>query len=145
MYKVIVSKERVDSEALKRVVFKTNPKPFHVDVSAQSWEILIFALVWMKMQIHSLLLGAAFGALKAHKHCFKWNQTNHCRLASCKGGVWKNLSFGSCWANKVKINAYYKKMKVFFELACMSTCCWGLSKPKYEPFITHNRGTLIVK
>ncbi len=33
-------------------------------------------------------------------------------------------------------------MKVFFELECMSTCCWGLPKPKYEPFITHNRGTL---
>ncbi len=33
-------------------------------------------------------------------------------------------------------------MKVFFDLACMSTCCWGLPKPKYEPFITHNRGTL---
>ncbi len=34
-------------------------------------------------------------------------------------------------------------MKVFFNLACMSTCCLGLPKPKYEPFITHNRGTLI--
>ncbi len=33
-------------------------------------------------------------------------------------------------------------MKVFFDLACMSACCWGLPKPKYEPFITHNRGTL---
>ncbi len=34
------------------------------------------------------------------------NQTNHCRLASRKGGVWKNESlsesFGSRWANKVK-------------------------------------------
>ncbi len=43
---------------------------------------------------------------------------------------------------KKRINAYYKKIKVFFDLACMSTCCWGLPKPKYEPFITHNRGTL---
>ncbi len=25
----------------------------------------------------------------------------------------------------------------------MPTCCWGLPKPKYEPFITHNRGTLM--
>ncbi len=36
-------------------------------------------------------------------------------------------------------------MKVFFDLACMSTCCWGLPKPKYQSFITHNRaleGTL---
>ncbi len=33
-------------------------------------------------------------------------------------------------------------MKVFHDLACMPTCCWGLPKPKYEPFITHNRGTL---
>ncbi len=31
---------------------------------------------------------------------------------------------------------------MFFDLACMSTCCWGLPKPKYEPFITHNKGTL---
>ncbi len=72
--------------------------------------------------------------------------TNHRRLASRKGGVWKNESlnesFGSHGANKVKTNAYYKNMKVFFELECMSTCCWGLPKPKYEPFITHNRGTL---
>ncbi len=77
----------------------------------------IFALVWMKVQIHSLSLGATFGALKAHKHCFKWNRTNQCRLASCRG-VWKNelLSelFGSHWANKVKLNSYYKKMNVFF-------------------------------
>ncbi len=47
------------------------------------------------------------------------NETNH--------RVWKNESlnelFGSRWANKVKINAYYKTMKVFFDLACMSTCC----------------------
>ncbi len=72
--------------------------------------------------------------------------TNQSRLASRTGGVWKNESlnesFGSHWANKVKTNAYYKNMKVFFELECMSTCCWGLPKPKYEPFITHNRGTL---
>ncbi len=72
--------------------------------------------------------------------------TNHCRLASRKGGVWKNESlselFGSRWASNVKINAYYKTIKVFFDLACMSTCCWGLPKPKYEPFIIHNRGTL---
>ncbi len=71
------------------------------------------------------------------------NETNHRRLESRKGGVWKNESFLSCWASKVKINAYYKTMKVFFDLACMSTCCWGLPNPKYEPFITHNMGTLI--
>ncbi len=91
----------------------------------------------------------------AHKRCFirhyrqdemEMKSTNHCRLLSHKGGVWKNESvresFGSRWANKVKINAYYKTMKVFFYLVCMSTCCWGLPKPKYEPFIIHNRGTL---
>uniref|UniRef100_A0A672MW04 Choline dehydrogenase n=1 Tax=Sinocyclocheilus grahami TaxID=75366 RepID=A0A672MW04_SINGR len=44
-------------------------------------------------------------------------------------------------SSKVKINAYYKTMKVLFDLACMSTCCWGLPKPKDEPFITHNRDT----
>ncbi len=77
------------------------------------------------------------------------NETNHRRLVSSKGGVWKNeslnKSFGSLWENKVKINAYYKTIKMFFELACMSTCCWGHPKPKYEPFITHNRGTLKVQ
>ncbi len=81
-----------------------------------------------------------FWSVKAHKH------KSH-RSASRKWGVWKNESlnesFGSRWTNKVKKKkAYYKKMKVFFDLACMSTCCWGLPKPKYEPFITHNRGTL---
>ncbi len=29
---------------------------------------------------------------------------------------------------------------MFFDLACMLTCCWGL--PKHEPFITLNKGTL---
>ncbi len=126
----------------------------------------------MKMQIHSLPLGAAFGAVKiavypvtlytkqhcAHKCCFirhyrhdemkikSTNRTNHRRSASCKGGVWKNESlsesFGSCWASNVKINAYYKTMKVFLTLHACQACCWGLPKPKYEPFITHNRGTL---
>ncbi len=33
-------------------------------------------------------------------------------------------------------------LKVFFDFACMSTCCWGLPKLKYEPFITLNGGTL---
>ncbi len=60
--------------------------------------------------------------------------TNHRRLASRNGGGWENESlsesFGSCWANKVQINAYYEKMKVFFDLACMSICCWRLPKPK---------------
>ncbi len=44
------------------------------------------------------------------------------------------------WIVEWKNNAYYKTMKVFFDLACMSTCYWELPKPK--PFITHNRGTL---
>ncbi len=124
----------------------------------------------MKMLIHSLPLGAAFGAVKiavspvklyTKQHCSQtllyqalqawWNEnetnrTNHRRLALRKVGVWKNESlsesFGSRWTSKVKINAYYKTMKMFFDIACMSTCCWGLPKPKYEPFITHNRGTL---
>ncbi len=65
------------------------------------------------------------------------------RLSCFLKNLWKceneslSESFGSHWANNVKINAYCKKMKVFFDLACMSTCCWGLPKPKYEPFITH--------
>ncbi len=70
--------------------------------------------------------------------------TNHRRLAFHKGGVWKNESlsesFGSHWANKVKIKLDNESV---FDLACMSSCCWGLPQPKYEPFITHNRGTYI--
>jgi len=81
----------------------------------------LFMLVRMKVQIHSLPLGAAFGALKiavSRQRCtqsstalsgitgmmqWKWDQsTNHRWL------VWKNKSlkesFGSRWANKVKIN-----------------------------------------
>ncbi len=34
-------------------------------------------------------------------------------------------------------------MKVFFDHACMSACCWGLRKHKYEHFRTNNRGTLM--
>ncbi len=33
MYKVIVSQKKLNSELLKRVVFKMNPKPFHVDIN----------------------------------------------------------------------------------------------------------------
>ncbi len=65
------------------------------------------------------------------------NRTNHHRLASRKGGVWKWIVeriVWSRWANKVKINAYYKTMKVFLTLhAC---------QPVVGTFITHNRGTL---
>ncbi len=105
---------------------------------------------------HSCFLGNAvhkaalqtllYQALHARLNANETNRTNHHRLATRKGGVWKNESlsesFGSHWAGKVWINAYYKTMKVLFDLACMSTCCWGLLKPKYEPFIAHNRSTL---
>ncbi len=88
----------------------------------------LFALVWMKMQIHSFPLGVALGVLKivffpvtlVHKVALhsqtllyqafqvRWNEneTNHSRLASRKGGVWKNdslsESFERRWASKVK-------------------------------------------
>ncbi len=91
-----LSKERVDSESLKRKLFvKRIPSclmlksTWNISIlpaqllHTQTWENnLIFALVWMKTQIHSLPLGAAFGALniavspvtlytKQHyKHCF---------------------------------------------------------------------------
>ncbi len=98
-----------------------------------------------KAALHSQTL--LYQALQALWNENETNRTNQCRLASRKGGVWKNESlsesFGSRWASKVKINAYYKTMKVSFDLASMSTCCWGLQKPKYEPFITYNMGTLI--
>ncbi len=46
-----------------------NPEPFHVDVNIEHQHIVLplvglFALVWMKMKIHSLPLGAAFDAVK---------------------------------------------------------------------------------
>ncbi len=136
--KVIVSQKK-ESNSWNESVLKRIPSRFmlllRTLIAPHTWENLIFALVWMKKQIHSLPLYAAFGALKAHKHCFEWNCTNYHRLASHKGGVWKNESLSESftirWANKVKIHAYYKKMKVFFDLASISTCCWGLPKPKY--------------
>ncbi len=90
-----------------------------------------------------------YQALQAWWNGNETNRTNHRRLTSRKAGVGKNESlselFGSRWASKVKINAYYKTMKVFFDLACMSNCCSGLKKKikKNEHFITHNRGTLM--
>ncbi len=77
------------------------------------------------------LTNTAYQALQAWWNENETNRTDHHRLASRKGGIWKNESLR-------KINAYYKTMKVFFELICMAI--W-LPKPKYEPFITHNRGT----
>ncbi len=121
----------------------------------------------MKMQINYLPLGAAFGAVKIAVSPVKLYTKQHCTHKRCfirhyrrdeikmrtittdkhrakegfgKMNHWANRL--SRWASKVKINAYYKRMKVFFDLACTSTCYWGLQKPKYEPFITHNRGAL---
>ncbi len=71
------------------------------------------------------------------------NRTNHCRLASCRRGLEKWIVERIVWESlSILYKCIYKTNKVFFDLACMSTCCWGFPKPKYEPFITHNRGTL---
>ncbi len=135
MYKVIVSQKKESTLNYWNESFlKPIPSRFML---TSTWNISIliptcsmcwsFLLVWMKMQIHSLPLGATFGALKisvsavtlytkqhcAHKHCFirhyrrmKMKSTNHSRLVSRKGGVWKNESlsesFGSRWASKNK-------------------------------------------
>ncbi len=61
--------EKVDSESLKRVVFKTNPKPFHVDIDMKHLYIAcplvgLLALVWIKMLINFFPLGATFEAIK---------------------------------------------------------------------------------
>ncbi len=77
---------------------------------------------------------------------WKWEQSDQSpQISIMQRRLWKNKllnkMFGSCC--EVKINVYFKTMKVFFNLASMSACCWGLPKPNYEPFITHNRGTLI--
>ncbi len=60
-----LSKERVDTESMKPVIFKTNPKPScwrqHETLAYCPPTCWSFRLVWMKMQIHSLPLGAAFG------------------------------------------------------------------------------------
>ncbi len=141
VYKVILSKERVDSESLKRVVFKTHPKP---RISCQL--VGLFALVWMKMQIHSLPLGAAFGAAhrnavhKAYRHdemnMRPIEQSPQISVTQRKGlEKWiVEQILGSRWASKLKLNAYYKKIKVVFDHGCISTCCWGLPKPKYESY-----------
>ncbi len=74
----------------------------------------------MKMQIHSLPLGAAFGANSVfsgnavHKVALRSqtllyqafqvrlneNETNHSRLASHKGGVWKNESLSESFGSR---------------------------------------------
>ncbi len=110
---------------------------------------------------HLLPQGASFGALKiavspvtaVHKSALltitttALNEINQSEQ-SRKWGVWKNESlsesFESRWANKVKINAYYKKIKVFFFLPCMHVnLLLGTHKAtKKEHFITHTRGTL---
>ncbi len=145
--------------------FKTNPSYFML---TSTWNISIllptccfFRVVWMKMQIHSLPLSAAFRA----NSCFPGNCTQSStaltnsalsgitgemkwkldqsdqspQISVTQRRVWKNeslsKSFGSRWASKVKINAYYKTMKVFFDLACMSACCWI---PKTKIWTFHN-------
>ncbi len=77
----------------------------------------LLALAWIL--IHSLPLGGVFRALQicfpsnaVHKAALRsMKSTNHSRLASCKGGVWKKLSFGSRWANKVKIMHIIRQQK----------------------------------
>ncbi len=97
MYKVIVSQKKESTlNHWNESFLKQIPSRF---MMTSTWNINIlpttcwsFALVWMKMQIHSLPLGAAFGALKisvspvtlyttqhcAHKHCFirhyRWDE-----------------------------------------------------------------------
>ncbi len=88
-------------------------------------------------------------ALSGITGMMKWDQSDQSlqiRVTQRRGleKLILSESFGSHWTSKVKINAYYKTIKVFFDLACMSACCWGLQKPKHEPFITHNRGNLNV-
>ncbi len=87
VYKVIVSQKKdltlnywnesflkwIPSRFMLTSTWNISILPAHL-LRVQTWENLIFALVWMNMQIHSLPLGAAFGVLKAHKHCFKWNR-----------------------------------------------------------------------
>ncbi len=72
--------------------------PAHL-LRAQTLGNLILALVWMKMQIHSLPLGAAFAALKiavspvTNTSLNEIDQSDQSRrLAARKGGVWKNES-----------------------------------------------------
>ncbi len=51
---------------------------------------------------------------------------------SRKGGVWKNelLSelFGSCWANRVKINAYYRALDSFFPLVALVQLTFSIGR-----------------
>ncbi len=77
----------------------------------------------------------------------KWDQSLQISVTQRRGlGKWiVEQLFESRWASKVKIYAYYKTMKVFFYLACISTCCWRLPKPKYEHFITHFNSLWIEK
>ncbi len=73
MYEVIVSQKKESTLNHWKSLFKTNPKPFHVDINMHIAEqhehierplVGLLVLVWTKMQIHSLPLGAAFGAVQ---------------------------------------------------------------------------------
>ncbi len=89
--KVISLKKKETTESLKRVVFKTNPKPFNVDVNV---ETLAYCRSTPQPGQLDFSIGLnenanSFFAIKnscfprkrctlkqhwAHKHCFKWNQ-----------------------------------------------------------------------
>ncbi len=55
--------ENIDSESLKRVIFKTNPKPFHVDVNMKHLHIArplvgLFVLVELVLTAEHKIQGA---------------------------------------------------------------------------------------
>ncbi len=61
-----------------------NPKPFHVDVNDDACSLVgLFRLVRMKIQIHSLPLGAAFGAEKIAVSPVKLYTKQHCTHKRC--------------------------------------------------------------
>ncbi len=125
-------------------IFWWNPRAFWPSIVTSTWNISILpAHIVARPELgkldFSVGLNEKANTFFANRCCF-WSTKNSCfpgntvhnhsRLASRKQRFgkmhhWVKL-FRSRWANKAKINAYYKKMKVFFDLACMSTGCWGL-------------------
>ncbi len=137
VYSYCLSKERVDSESLKQVFFKTNPKQFHVHMYA-CWS---FCVIWIKMQIHSLPQGATFEAVKIYRvslvmlytkqHCaYKRSLIRHYMRDEriMRGGVWKNEA--EKWIFSENCSIFLPCMHVNLLLETPKTKIWTKVKVK---------------
>ncbi len=139
MYKVIVSQKKESTlnhwneSFLKRI-----PSIFMLK---STWNISILPAHLLVFSSWSRSLNENANSFFATRCCF-WSLKNSC----FPDNAVHRTALPSQTLLHQALQAYYMLSynitQVFFDLACMSTCCWGLPKSKYEPFITHNRGTL---